>query len=1311
MKIIIIVILSLLFAASALGQQDSFSVQTLDTTNGIASPVSFSVVKDRHGFIWVSTRLGIDRYDGLHFKHYSLTKSNMRLSDEGVRYDIFPNTDNGIYVYSDLGKIFLYNEDTDAFEELYCFTEHLGGHSLHAFSIEPSCLILGLYNGIVIFDRTTQTITSRLCSDTNIRCIISFINGTYLVGSEKGLYLLDLAKKSCELIACPELDIISLYYDAEQQRIWLGTKGKGLWTMRLDNTDIKQIQNYEHAIVTSIAPYADSQLLVGVDGDGLLVTSRIFISSLRSATDASLNASSRLPSVAIQNVFVDKNNIWLASYDCGLIMLSTTVISNILQHPTNHLQSDIFCHGLDCTSNNGIWAAYNRCICHYPNAQSQPRLFLNESTSFLTIKQTSDNSVWCGGYNSGLYRLDPASGNFNRIASLSHANVNSSIYAIGEDNNHNLWVGGHNFPLSRISNIIGRPIGTAPDADDIKQYPISRVNDLAILNDSTVVAGAVNGLFIVNPIQNSVREFLSSNIIGEWDCTNFITSLAPLSDHSLAIGTDGAGVILFDLLTETMTPFTVSSHNLPSNYIRSIEYVGNNHIWVSTDNSGIFSFDTNSQVVDNRLPNTTLHSNYFFSSSSTNANGNIFFGGELGVEMISSSNIPNDNHSISILLSEVGIDNENRISHLSHPDVLQEPVHSASNINLPYGEKSLRLRFTTDDIYHQNILLMEYLLDNDKENWTPLNNERELNLFSLPVGLHHLTIRCTSSNGEHFVKMFSINALQTRWLQTPAIILYVFLFLCFIFGCIMLYIKHIKSNIADEKIRFFNNVAHDIRTPLSLVTATASEIEQFLSPETPANIMPVFKHNINHLANVVNQLSLFNDSPGSSNTLCLTAIPLCELVRSLYQAYYPLANQKSLSLDIATPDSEVWVEADEASLIRICDNVLGNAFKFTVQGGIHITVAAQGKYGIIEIKDSGIGMSDDTKKKLFRHFFRGKDAIQKNISGFGLGMMYSNIAIQKMNGRISCQSEVNKGSAFSIALPLTTPVNDKATPIEITNISPLSFPIDSHYMYSGYRHDILIVEDSNDLRKYLSDRLQVGYNVHAVASVEDAKAYLSNHSTDLIISDIVLPGMQGDEWCKELKNNFETEHIPVFLLTAKSQYNDRLNSLANGADEYIIKPFDINVLLLKIRNVFEARHHLRTYYMHTLEVNPKQPRPSQSVNENPKNTQRELDNQFMAQLMAVIDKYISRSDLSVEDLSKEIAMSHTLFYNKIQKLFGISPAALIRNCRMKKAKELITTTDYSIAEIALMCGFSDTKYFSISFKKFYGQSPSQLRKL
>lgn len=1317
-------LLTLLLTFHILLAQQVHSVRTFGLSNGLSSSMTFDIFKDQYNFIWTSTRLGIDCFDGQNFKHYSLNKNDMRMADDGVRHDLL-YIDGTIYVFSDLGEIGQYFEDTDTFDEIYNVKSLLGGHSLHDLYIEPDKLILGLYNGLCILDRKDLSVLSEPCKGANVHCIIPFAEQSFLVGSNQGLWCLDLTHNTCEYMACEQLDIKCLYYDVEQRQVWMGTSGQGLWTLRMDNLDAQQVPNYEKSIITSIYPYTGTQILVGADGDGVLQTTRLYTSPLTLLSSSSPDAPFTISSTAIQGVYVDGQNIWATTYDNGVVLLGPNPMTGLLPIPQTNTVSESFCRAIDYDKEGHFWVAYYHSICEYEHANSQPRVFLDNVAGFLAVKAASDGTVWCGGYNTGLYHFDPKTGKSAHIVSLKGDNISSSIYDIHEDQHGDIWVGGLNMPLTRLHG-----------EKEVAQYDITRISDIDQLNDSILAVAVVNGLMLLNMNTGHIDHLLQENDHFGWKGTNYVSSIAIRDSHIIYMGTDGAGLLAYDAQTGELTNYNTQSHRLPDNYIRGMAMQGDSVLWVSTAGRGVFSFDVVNEKVKNRLQHSdNLQSDEFFQHAQvTLPDGNVLFGSKAGAEVIYTVTMDSPRNEVEIYLGEVSVGQQERVSHISHPEILDKSVFHSDHIRLPYGERSLVLKFTTNDLYHQTNHLMLYKLDDNFDEWTAMDQSRTVSFYTLPTGTHHLKVRCILGNGDYVERTFTIESLQSPWLRWPAILCYVLLALLIIGGLVLAYLNHMEKMASDEKIHFFSNVAHDIRTPLSLVAAPLSDLERFISPDTPKGLVELINRNLQHLSDVMDQLSLFNSSQLSSKQLSLQPILLCQFAKSLVSLYEPLAKHHNLTLSVECQNEDVWILADEQVLRRVCDNVLGNAFKFTKEGGVVVRVRARGHNGMFEVQDTGMGMSDSTRKKLFHHFFRGENALGEKVSGFGLGMMYSNKAVRQMNGRIACQSQEGKGSTFTISLPLTT-APEPGTVLQSSRsaILPEALPVigeergdeENRTYYSGYRHDILLVEDNVELLDYLSRTLSVGYNVSKASCVSEAKIFLKSHSADLIISDVMMPGMRGDEWCEELKTNFETSHIPVILLTAIADKDQRLHGLSVGADDYVTKPFDINILLVKIRNIFEAQKRLHAYYMQhvgmmgvggsagtdsSAETSSKvfSKKETAKPESTEPQTQRSMDDQFIKQLMSLMEKHLANPDLSADDLASEMAMSHTLFYEKVRKLLGVPPASLLRNCRMNKAKVLLLEGVHSINEVALMCGFSDPKYFSTVFKKYYGCPPSKI---
>lgn len=1295
----------LLLAVGPLWGQQSVPSLTLSPSDGLSSSLTFDLKKDHEGYLWISNRMGVDRYDGYAFKAYHLSErdDDVLLLDDGKHHHLTNDSQGRLICYTDRGKIFRYMPETDSFELLYCATQFLGRHSLHAAAIAGDTLLLGLHNGLYRVNLKSRQLESHICQTHNIRTIEPYVGGTYLVGSDHGVGCLDMALDSCFNLGLPTLDVKSIYFDADQQRLWVGTNGSGLWTMHFDGSGAQQIANWESSIVTQIRPYGDSQLVVGTDGEGLLLTSRRIASPLQPLADVNAQAPYLLPSAGVQGLLVDGSDIWLTGFESGVSLLHPASAIRCLELPASEGVLEHRVNDVSVDNHGKIWAAYRQTIAQFDPETGCMQTYAFPKSNFLTIQTASDGTVWAGGYNAGIYHLDPKTGRSSHLGALDGRAVNSNVYSLFEDHQHRMWVGSQFSPLTCIVPNAQLAPYQIPPISQMLQFDVTRVNDIGQLDDSHMAVATTDGIVVLDVTTGQMQSLLTE-VDTTWQGTNFIACLDTDHAGNIFVGTDGSGLVIYNATTGQKEQYT-STTGLPSNFIRSIECVGDSLLWVSTENSGIFAFNLRSRSVET----TVTHSRglsvegFVQEASAQLPDGRLVFGGKGGTAVIDPKGLKINNNELLFVVSEVGLGEEKRLSYLTHPEVLDAPLSQLKHIVLPYGERSLRITFSAVDLYHNSDFWFVYRIGDEEGYWQPLDEHRTATIYTLPAGKHIMTVRCMRGDETVAERVIEIEVEQTPWLSVYALLIYALVAVVLVVSVLVTIIKALQHASSEEKIRFFNSVAHDIRTPLSLVSTPLSDLEPYISPQAPPTLLPLIKRNIKHLNDVVNQLSLFNTGQNRHQTLI--PVQLCDFVMALRESYQPLASHHNLSFDIELPADAVWVYADVGILQRVIDNLLGNAFKFTKEGGVRIRVRRQGQRGVVEVSDTGIGMSESTRRRLFRHFFRGENAVNGRIPGFGLGMMYAFQAVKQMHGRLSCQSQEGKGTTFMVQLPVAPAAETQSYLFEEHTEELVAS--DQKALYSGYRYDILVVEDNEELLSYLKQKLAAQYNVSCASCVADAQLLLKKHYPDLIISDIMMPGMRGDDWCAQLKQEIDTSHIPVILLTANSDYQSEMHGLNMGADDYITKPFDINILLLKIRNIFVARRKMQAHLLGSVEVVGDRS-GGVKVTEDRSEEISSLDDQFVRRLFQLMDKYIEQPDLTVEQLASEMAVSHTLFYEKVNKLLGVPPASLIRSCRMKRAKALLLEGSHTVAEVAVMCGFPDAKYFSTAFKKYYGVSPSKI---
>ncbi len=531
-----------------------------------------------------------------------------------------------------------------------------------------------------------------------------------------------------------------------------------------------------------------------------------------------------------------------------------------------------------------------------------------------------------------------------------------------------------------------------------------------------------------------------------------------------------------------------------------------------------------------------------------------------------------------------------------------------------------------------------------------------------------------------------------------------------IFRIIML---HKQKKISDEKTRFFINTAHDIRTPLTLIKAPLEEVvENQMVTEQALPHMNMALKNVNNLLQLTTNLINFERIDVYSSTLYVSEYELNSYMNNVCATFRKYAEMKHVRFVYESNFDylNVWFDSDKMG--SILKNILSNALKYTPEGGNVCIYACEGENSwSIEVKDTGIGIPSCEQKKLFRNYFRGSNVINLKVTGSGIGLMLVYKLVRLHKGKIQIQSTEHQGTCVQVTFPKGNSHLHKAkflSPQAPDRYSEAIMPHDTSEISASMEisqtnnslQRILIVEDNDDLRNYLVNMFKTGYNVQSCPNGKEALVIMREFNPAIIISDIMMPEMGGDEFCSVIKNDLEMSHIPIILLTALGDEKNMLEGLEIGADAYITKPFSVGILKATVKNILANRALLRQVYN---SIEDKE----QNL---PTNCTNNLDWKFIASVKECIKNNMENADFNVDMLSSLHHMSRTSFFNKLKALTGYAPADYIRMIRLQHAAQLLKQNKYTITEIADMVGFSDAKYFREVFKKYYNVSPSKFNK-
>lgn len=646
---------------------------------------------------------------------------------------------------------------------------------------------------------------------------------------------------------------------------------------------------------------------------------------------------------------------------------------------------------------------------------------------------------------------------------------------------------------------------------------------------------------------------------------------------------------------------------------------------------------------------------------------------------------------------------------------LTQPLNQTSRIELDYDQNTFSMNVSSINFDNPSNIMYSWKLEGFYDHWTPPSRDNLIRYTNLSPGNYTLHVRAILMDNHQVLEEREIQIMIGRpiWMTFWAFLFYALIIVGISYAIMRYQMIRRDKQISQAKINFFMQTAHDIRTPLTLIKAPLGEIlkNEQLTEQGNANLNLAIQSTDN-LSELANNLMNFQKEELYSSRILVTRHELNQYIQSYMQQFKAYAEQKGIDFQYQSDFSSLKVWIDQNKIDSILQNLLSNALKYTPKGG-SVTIEAghnKSRWTLI-IKDTGIGIPKEDQKKLFKFLFRGKNATNQLITGSGVGMLLTYRLIKNHEGKISFTSTENVGTTFQLSFPIRSEhyqyrneeYNSNVAPVLLQDgISPV-MPVVEQPLVTA-RPDsprILIVEDNASLRLFLMKSLSDTYQVEGAENGQEAIDKIKIQQPDLIISDVMMSVMDGETMCRTLKSDIETSHIPIILLTALGDKKDILRGLETKADMYIVKPFDLMVLKANISNILENREIIRKK-LQQASVSPEAPTEEIAMPTN-------LDNEFMQKVTTLVKENLGK-DLTVDTLCAGMNMSRTSFYNKIKALTGMAPNDFIRNIRMQEAATLLRSQKYTVAEVADMMGFADPKYFTDTFKKFYGVPPSIYKK-
>ena len=797
-------------------------------------------------------------------------------------------------------------------------------------------------------------------------------------------------------------------------------------------------------------------------------------------------------------------------------------------------------------------------------------------------------------------------------------------------------------------------------------------------------------------------------------------------------------VLSENLLSEHIEfkPYTTKD-GLPSDLVQSMIEDKEGSLWVISENA-LTRFNPEKETFEYYDKKYMQQELYFTEAAPVLENNQLLLGTDIGILKISPEHLQKSNYAPPIVFTGFKIQGTSQ----------DLDINDLEELRLKPSERNVTFQFAALDYVAPESISYAYRLKGLEEKWNEVDNSRSASYINLPPGEYELQIRSTNSDGVWMEKarILPITVLPTFWETYWAWILYVVLFVLstatIVYIILYIYrLRHqinIEQQLANIKLRFFTDISHELRTPLTLIASPVSEILEHETLTTNARKHLTLVHkNTERMLHLVNQILDFRKIENKKMKVLLEKTDVLSLLQKVMDNFRLIAEEKNINYQLETNQEAIETWLDQDKFEKIIFNLLSNAFKYTpANKSITVIANVESSRLIVSIKDEGIGIDLQKQQTLFQRF---ETLVKFNIlqpsSGIGLSLVKELIELHC--GNIEVKSQPGVGSEFTVILPMNQKVyegrentefilNDgNSVPAEkkneirpmveiasMTDITPSETAKEPNQISNEEDPvSILIVEDNVELRNFLSDILSESYRVLTATNGQEGLDQAREYIPDLIISDIMMPAMDGLDMVKNIKENREICHIPIILLSAKSSLDDRISGLEQGIDDYITKPFSATYLKIRIKSLLHQRKELQEIYWKAW---------SEKLNNTQETTLEEkltpsqpqiisYDEQFMQQVMQVMEEQMENSELTVDEFAQLLNLGRSVFYQKLKSIIGLSPVDFIREIRIKRAVQLIDSGEYNFSQVAYMTGFNDPKYFGKCFKRQMGMTPSEYK--
>lgn len=1328
-----------------------------DLNEGISQLSVMTIYQDSRGYLWFATKNGLNRFNGKEYKIYhredgneqSLSNNSVTSITEDQEGYLWVGTNNG------LNRIDL---NTNEIKRYNLETNGLVANSISTVYTDRSgCLWVGTWEGLNRYNREGDHFEYIPIEDDTERAMIVTLledsSGRFWIGTRnKGLLLCDhqmnlISQFTSESKNMPlnNNNITSIYEDDKKQ-IWVGCKNSGLNKINLRDNEVTSYTNLNSGLsnnsVRCIIEW-QGKLLIGTF-DGIFDLDKATERIVKVAGYDDINKSLSHYSVYCFCVDRDKT-LWVGTFAGGVNYLNMFTNRFVLHKPQEELNIRTGIYGaITYESPEDLWIAtegygllnYNKRTneSHYYLIDPSVRFAFN--TNIIKSVFYEDGYVWCGTTKGEIYKFNIKTKKF----SLYHQYpIEYSIYSIIRDHNDVLWVGGASTEFGLTCFVNDSLVTTFYNNVDEPIY-FSNVRCILEEEDGVFLLGSTaEGLLRFDTHKKQLTKYSNEASVEKYRIpNNYISAIVRTKSGEIWVSTYGGGIFQLDESKAIRRIMTVREGLLDNNICTLVES-SDQRLWMSTVN-GLIMFDPAKDEVRNYhrhngidIREFTLHSGIAL------PDGSLCFAGSNGFVTFHVEAMDKNNNIPPVVLEQLSVNNH-PVKVGDESAILDKVLDGMETIRLAYNENNFSITYQALNYIYATQNQYAYKLEGYDTDWNYVGERNSAFYTNLSPGKYVFRVKASNNDGvwNEEGRSLAIVVQPPLWRTWYAYLFYVIALAAIIYG--ILYYVNIKRNLEaglkmkqlekqkqeefhQAKIRLFTNFSHELRTPLMLIITPFEELVKRV--DIPAELhdkLSIIYKNAQKLLLLVNQLMDLHKNQAGSMDLKVSEGDICEYIKEIYYAFNQIAltNEVKFTLNCTPKTINGWF--DKSLLEKVVFNLLSNAFKYTASGESVLMEVSEvtlkeldpkridglykdenSQYVILKVKDSGKGIEEGEADKIFTPFYQIPETSGINLSGTGIGLSLVYTIVQLHRGVIYVDHTETKGACFVVILPVSRSAFseeqiesreiDKIAEITNTEDISVSLPVTENKDQPKYK--ILLVEDDKDVRDYLKKSLEAEYIVIEAADGVRAYEKVVQDFPDLVLSDIMMPKRDGLELCTMIKNDIRIGHIPVILMTARSMVVHIKEGFQAGADDYIVKPFNMDVLQTRIRSLLASREQLKKLYgkrfspdVMGIEV-------------------KSADERFSQKLFDVIEKNISNEKLDVELLCAEIGISRANLYRKLKSITELSPMELIRNKRLEMAAKLLKESEMNVSEIASHLGFNSHSYFSNSFKAFYGCTPTE----